>query len=66
MGGESRVRILVMDADDLVRGTIRIMLEAAGYDVALAVSGQDGVRRFDDEPFDLVICGIFMAIMEGF
>lgn len=66
MGDESRVRILVIDDDELVRGTIGMMLEGAGYDVALAVNGQDGLRRFDDESFDLVICDIFMPVMEGF
>ena len=66
MGGGSRVRILVIDDDELVRGTISIMLEGAGYDVALAANGQEGLRRFADEAFDLVICDIFMPIMEGF
>jgi CheY-like chemotaxis protein len=58
-------RILVIDDDDLVRVTMKRMLEAGGHEVALAVDGIDGIRRFRAQSFDLVICDIFMPNKEG-
>jgi CheY-like chemotaxis protein len=58
-------RILVIDDDDLVRGTIRAALEGAGYQVLEATDGEEGVALFRTMPADLVLCDIFMPGMEG-
>jgi DNA-binding response OmpR family regulator len=58
-------RILVIDDDDMVRGTIKAILERAGYEVTLAVDGEDGLRQFQQQPCDLVVCDIFMPNKEG-
>jgi CheY-like chemotaxis protein len=58
-------KILVIDDDDMVRGTIKAILERAGHDVTLAIDGEDGLRQFQREPFDLVVCDIFMPHKEG-
>ena len=41
----AKARILVIDDDELVLATIRIMLTRARYDVALAASGDDGIAQ---------------------
>ena len=58
-------RILVIDDDDLVRRTVETMLRMAGHHVELAVDGADGLRQFQQQPFDLVIADIFMPNKEG-
>jgi CheY-like chemotaxis protein len=58
-------RILVIDDDDMVRGTIKAILERAGHEVTLAVDGEDGLRQFQRQTCDLVVCDIFMPNKEG-
>ncbi len=49
-------RILVIDDDELVRGTTKAVLERTGHEVTLAVDGEDGLRQFQREFCDLVVC----------
>ena len=58
-------RILVVDDDEMVRGTIKAILERAGHDVVLAVDGEDALRQFQQAGCDLVVCDIFMPNKEG-
>jgi CheY-like chemotaxis protein len=58
-------RILVIDDNDLIRTTVAAMLKTGGHDVALAVDGDDGVLQFREQPFDLVLCDVFMPNKEG-
>ena len=58
-------RILVIDDDRLVRGTIQGMLAADAHECVLAIDGEDGVRQFQVEQFDLVLCDIFMPRRDG-
>jgi CheY-like chemotaxis protein len=58
-------RILVIDDQALVRDTIRVMLEFAGHEVVLAEDGGEGLAAFQERPFDLVICDIFMPSAAG-
>lgn len=58
-------RILVIDDDEMVRGTIKAILERAGHEVVLAVDGDDGLQQFQRQVCDLVLCDIFMPNKEG-
>ena len=58
-------RILVIDDYEPFRASVKDLLEANGYDVAVAVDGEDGIRQFQQQPFDLVLCDIFMPKKEG-
>ena len=62
-GGQGRV--LVIDDEEIVRGTVRRILEHAGYEVIEAISGQDGLERFDRQPVDAVLVDLFMPTMSG-
>ena len=58
-------RILVIEDDELVRATVKRMLEDGGHAVDVAVDGIDGIRQFCGAPFDLVICDVFMPNKNG-
>lgn len=58
-------RILVIDDDDQVRNMVRQMLERDRHDVIVAEDGSVGVRRFREDPVDLVITNILMPEKEG-
>ena len=52
--------VLVVDDNDLVRKLLQRELEAEGFSVAVAVDGDDGLEKFQHQPFDLIICDVFM------
>ena len=57
-------KILVVEDDETIRNSIRIMLRIEGYEVDTAVDGKDGVERFDDS-YNLVVMDIMMPRMSG-
>jgi DNA-binding response OmpR family regulator len=58
-------RILVIDDDELIRGTVQAILASEGHEAILAADGEDGVRQFHRQPVDLVLCDVFMPHKEG-
>ncbi len=61
----ANARILVIDDDELIRDTLRDVLEEAGYRVVEARDGAMGVRKHKANPCDLVITDIIMPEKEG-
>jgi len=59
-------RILIVDDEGQVLDVLRAMLEQAGYRVSTAMSGGEGLYRFDREAPDLVILDVAMPDMDGF
>jgi DNA-binding response OmpR family regulator len=60
-----KLRVLIIDDDDLVRTTLSRTLVTVGYDVIEAIDGHDGLRKFRDGGIDLVITDILMPEKEG-
>lgn len=58
-------RILVIEDQDLVRLTLKSVLEGAGHSIAVAADGVDGLQQFRQSDFALVICDVFMPRMDG-
>src|SRR5215468_10496267 len=58
-------RILIIDDYEPFRASVKDLLEATGYDVAVAVDGEDGIQQFQRQPFDLVLCDVFMPKKDG-
>ncbi len=58
-------RILVIDDEELVRVSLRKILETAGHDVVEAPDGREGLERYRENPADVVITDIIMPQMEG-
>lgn len=58
--------ILVVDDDPEVREIVESMLLSAGHEVVLAADGDDGVRKFREQPVDLIVCDAIMPKKDGF
>lgn len=58
-------RILLIDDDAVLRDTVAQMLELDGHAVTQACDGQEGLKRFRDGHFDLVMTDILMPRMDG-
>jgi two-component system sensor histidine kinase and response regulator WspE len=58
-------RVLVADDSITVREVERQLLKARGYEVAVAVDGQDAWNVLRSEPFDLLISDVDMPRMTG-
>jgi len=59
-------RILIVDDAATVRMYYRTILEEAGYLVAEAVNGIEGLEKALEEPFDLYIVDINMPKLDGY
>jgi DNA-binding NtrC family response regulator len=58
-------RILVVDDEKSIRNTLKDVLEYEKYEVSLAEDGTSGIDQFTQEAFDVVLCDIKMAKMDG-
>jgi CheY-like chemotaxis protein len=58
-------RILIVDDDNAVRTTIKLLLERAGHSVVAASDGRSGLAQFGTDEFDLMFLDIFMPGMDG-
>jgi CheY-like chemotaxis protein len=59
------LRVLVIDDQAEIRSLLRETLEAAGYEVAVAGDGREGLEIQRRRPADLVITDLFMPVKEG-
>ncbi|HIJ96122.1 MAG TPA: sigma-54-dependent Fis family transcriptional regulator [Desulfuromonadales bacterium] len=57
--------ILIVEDDAVFRELLSTILDAAGYTVATASDGGEGLRRIQHERFDLVLCDLKMPIRSG-
>ncbi|MBQ3636005.1 MAG: sigma-54-dependent Fis family transcriptional regulator [Bacteroidales bacterium] len=58
-------KILVIDDQRSIRGTLKDILEMEGHTVELAEDGLQGVEKFGAEKFDLVLTDVKMPNMDG-
>jgi CheY-like chemotaxis protein len=57
--------ILIIDDDEAVRRTARIILVASGFEVVAVPDGKAGINAVKEQPFDLVIVDLFMPGIDG-
>jgi two-component system NtrC family response regulator len=57
--------VLVIDDDNNMRWVIRRALTQAGYNVAMAASGEEGLELLAQEPIDLVLLDLKMPGLDG-
>jgi DNA-binding NtrC family response regulator len=57
--------ILIVEDDAVFRELLSTILDTAGYTVATACDGGDGLRRIQRERFDLVLCDLKMPVRSG-
>ena len=65
-GQKQRGRVLVVDDSLTTRAMERNILESVGFDVTVAVDGQDAFLKILHEPFDLIVTDVEMPNMDGF
>jgi two-component system nitrogen regulation response regulator NtrX len=58
-------RILVIDDEKSIRETLSEVLSDEGYAVTSAASGEEGLRRFLDERWDLVLLDVWLRDRDG-
>jgi CheY-like chemotaxis protein len=58
-------RILIVDDDNAVRTTIKLLLERSGHSVVAASDGRSGLAQLEADEFDLLFLDIFMPGMDG-
>jgi two-component system response regulator (stage 0 sporulation protein F) len=59
------MKILVVDDEEGARELFNTILSDEGYEVTLAVSGEDALSRLQSDAFDLVLTDIKMPGMDG-
>ncbi len=57
--------VLVIDDDAHIRRVIELKLKKAGYQVSIAVNGEDGMKMIDDQRPDAIITDVEMPKMDG-
>lgn len=58
-------RILVVDDNEDLRSTIQALLQADGFEVAVAGNGQAALALHQSRPADVVITDLFMPDKDG-
>ncbi|HEY7912080.1 MAG TPA: sigma-54 dependent transcriptional regulator [Blastocatellia bacterium] len=57
--------ILVVDDEEVMRDVLESLLVTEGYQVELARTGEEGLDKFQQRPFDLVLLDVSMPGMGG-
>ena len=58
-------KILIVDDEEHVRAALKQVLERAGYEVAVAATGNEGLELMQREGADLVITDVIMPGIDG-
>jgi CheY-like chemotaxis protein len=58
--------ILLIEDEANLRHNLGVLLAAEGYRVVSAEDGAEGIRKLQEEPFDLVITDVVMPEVDGF
>jgi CheY-like chemotaxis protein len=61
----ARRRILVVDDEDNLRDVLLEVLKRDGHEVDSAVDGAEGLRRAQEQRYDLVVTDLRMPNLEG-
>lgn len=61
----NKQRIVIVEDEPTICEMYRIKLEIAGFDVAVAENGQEGLEVCEDKKPDLILLDLMMPIMNG-
>lgn len=59
------MKILIIDDERSVRGSLGEILRDEGYEVEVAETGAEGIEKVDRQHFDVIFCDIKMPGMDG-
>jgi len=57
--------VLIIDDEAAIRESLQTLLELEGYEVASAATGEDGLARVGERPFDLVLLDVALPDRNG-
>ena len=57
--------ILIIDDEQAIRKTLTEILRFEGYKIDEAADGEEGLKKFSDTAYDLVLCDVKMPKMDG-
>jgi DNA-binding NtrC family response regulator len=57
--------ILIIDDEKAIRKTLTEILSFEGYKIEEASDGEEGLKKFKDRPYDVVLCDIKMPKLDG-
>jgi two-component system, OmpR family, phosphate regulon sensor histidine kinase PhoR len=60
-----RIKILVVDDEKRIRDACHTMLSNDGFEVAVAGDGLAGLKRIEEEHFDIILLDLMMPVMRG-
>jgi len=58
--------ILIIDDEDAIVLVVKEALESFGFNVEIATDGLEGIKKYDEDHFDLVITDIRMPGLDGY
>lgn len=58
-------KILIIDDDPAICESVQAILEANGYETAVALSGKDGLAAFREMDPDIVLCDMMMEDVDA-
>ena len=59
-------RVLLVEDDPSIREIATLGLTTAGFRVTASGDGREGLARFRDEPFDVVVLDVMLPSLDGF
>ena len=59
-------KLLIVEDDPYLGKILKDYLLLKGYDVTLAVDGQDGLIKFNENNYDFIVLDIMMPKKDGF
>jgi DNA-binding NtrC family response regulator len=58
-------KILLVDDEASIRNTLKEILEYEKYEIEEASNGEEGLKKIENQQFDLVLCDVKMPKMDG-
>jgi DNA-binding response OmpR family regulator len=65
MPRKSKKKVLIIDDDPAICVSVQAVLEANGFETAVALSGKDGLEAFRKKKPDIVLCDMMMEDLDA-
>lgn len=60
-----KIRLLVAEDNSTIRLLMTKKLKLLGYDFSMATNGEEALKMFQEDTFDVILCDMFMPVMDG-
>lgn len=64
-GSKKKIRVLVVDDEALIRRSLKMSLENAGYIVDVSETGRRALNKINELDYDIVITDLLMPELDG-